>query len=148
MAGLSRQLSAWAKFKSFSSAKTALDSNPSQDNALRYFQSLVDADPRQTIVAIEKGWGAGKFPVNNEFCSVYFKAAAKLGRLDHINYNSLLALMAANQNGTHGSAQAMLSQPEIAALIQNARLSTTASVGGAAASGAGQSPEMPLHVVK
>jgi hypothetical protein len=149
LSSISRHASLLAQLTRSVASKEALNANPTVENTLNYCQNTVDVNPKEVITLIEKGWGAGKFPVNNEFCTVYFRAAAKLNKLSSINYTNLLALLAAaGQKGAAGTPEAMLSQPEIAALVQNARMSATAAPAGGAAFGAGQSSTMPLHIQK
>lgn len=150
--GVSRNLSIFSQMAAKLNAKAAVDANPSLNNAERYLQIISSSDPKEALTTIEKGWAVGKLPFNNDYCSLYFKAAAKLGKLDAINYTNIFTLLAAAQSvgGNSRISQSMQSEAEIAAILQKARANVTAPVGGvgAAAFGAGNSAEVPLHVVK
>lgn len=125
-------------------AKDAIDANPSEENILRYVQATNLTNPKEVITTIEKGWNTGKIPINEAFIKEYFKAAAKVNKLDSINITSLLAVLA-KRSAADG--QTPLSDPEISHLIRSATMNSSSHNGGGGFS-AGKSPDEPLHVIK
>ena len=115
--------------------------NPGVDGRVMidYVKTLTQLNPREGMMAIERGWQTQKLPMNEELLREYLKAAASIKKLDHVNLTGLLAMFQkAMEHGGNNTVE--LQQMLRTGFTHTGAASTTFS--------AGSSPLEPLYIAR